>query len=240
MCARQGHGVCACPSARGGDRSDAARGRLEERIDTQVLPWYRLQVSGQTVERDQQSTATRRRSIRFHQTDGTIDEDNKRLASSAKDWRSRARTSRRAWCVVATPTCSIYRRRCFRVKICCEIYDIATKRHKNEEFRSPTAADEMLATFRRPGRRQPNEEMFLAMLAAETNTVSPLPTGCNVWRDTVLRRGSEMIRRSRAAKPVYGPLFRRPTIAAGFRIGSAGVRRPGGGLAPRGLRIAAR
>ncbi len=54
------------------------------------------------------------------------------------------------------------------------------------------------------------KKMFLAMLATETNTFSPLPTGWNNWRDTVLRRSqANTIRRSRVVKPSTRPLFSR-------------------------------
>jgi microcystin degradation protein MlrC len=35
------------------------------------------------------------------------------------------------------------------------------------------------------------KKVFLAMLATETNTFSPMPTGWNIWRDTLLRRRTE-------------------------------------------------
>jgi microcystin degradation protein MlrC len=49
--------------------------------------------------------------------------------------------------------------------------------------------------------------MFLAMLATETNTFSPLPTGWNVWRDTVLRRRAEHHPTVSRRQAVYTPLF---------------------------------
>jgi microcystin degradation protein MlrC len=51
--------------------------------------------------------------------------------------------------------------------------------------------------------------MFLAMLATETNTFSPLPTGWNVWRDTVLRHRAEHHPTVSRRQNVYAPLFDR-------------------------------
>ena len=46
------------------------------------------------------------------------------------------------------------------------------------------------------------------MLATETNTFSPIPTGMNVWRDTMLRRTSEFDEPTISTKQkVYRPLF---------------------------------
>lgn len=53
------------------------------------------------------------------------------------------------------------------------------------------------------------KRMFLAMLATETNTFSPLPTGWNVWRDTVLRRRAEHDPTISRRQSVYVPLFDR-------------------------------
>ncbi len=53
------------------------------------------------------------------------------------------------------------------------------------------------------------KKIFLAMLATETNTFSPLPTGWNNWRDTVLRRRSEQDPTISRRQTVYGPLFSR-------------------------------
>src|SRR4029450_1380794 len=53
------------------------------------------------------------------------------------------------------------------------------------------------------------KKVFLAMLATETNTFSPLPTGWNNWRDTVLRRRAEQEPTISRRQTVYGPLFRR-------------------------------
>ena len=53
------------------------------------------------------------------------------------------------------------------------------------------------------------KRVFLAMLATETNTFSPLPTGWNNWRDTVLRRRLEHDPTISRRQTVYGPLFRR-------------------------------
>jgi microcystin degradation protein MlrC len=53
------------------------------------------------------------------------------------------------------------------------------------------------------------KKLFMAMLATETNTFSPLPTGWNVWRDTVLRRRSEHHPTVSRRQNVYGPLFSR-------------------------------
>ena len=51
--------------------------------------------------------------------------------------------------------------------------------------------------------------LFLAMLATETNTFSPLPTGWNNWRDTVLRRRREHDPTISRRQSVYAPLFAR-------------------------------
>jgi len=53
------------------------------------------------------------------------------------------------------------------------------------------------------------KKLFLAMLATETNTFSPLPTGWNVWRDTVLRRRKEHDPTISRGQTVYAPLFAR-------------------------------
>ncbi len=53
------------------------------------------------------------------------------------------------------------------------------------------------------------KRIFLAMLATETNTFSPLPTGWNNWRDTVLRRRSEHDPTISRRQTVYQPLFSR-------------------------------
>ncbi len=53
------------------------------------------------------------------------------------------------------------------------------------------------------------KRVFLAMLATETNTFSPLPTGWNNWRDTLLRRRLEHDPTISRRQTVYGPLFRR-------------------------------
>jgi microcystin degradation protein MlrC len=52
-------------------------------------------------------------------------------------------------------------------------------------------------------------KIFLAMLATETNTFSPLPTGWNVWRDTVLRHRKEHDPTISRRQTVYAPLFAR-------------------------------
>ena len=51
--------------------------------------------------------------------------------------------------------------------------------------------------------------LFLAMLATETNTFSPLPTGWNVWRETLLRRRSEHKETITRRQSAYAPLFAR-------------------------------
>jgi microcystin degradation protein MlrC len=53
------------------------------------------------------------------------------------------------------------------------------------------------------------KKMFLAMLATETNTFSPLPTGWNNWRDTVLRHRKEHDPTVSRRQSVYAPLFAR-------------------------------
>ena len=53
------------------------------------------------------------------------------------------------------------------------------------------------------------KKMFLAMLATETNTFSPLPTGWNNWRDTVLRHRREHDPTVSRRQSVYAPLFAR-------------------------------
>ena len=53
------------------------------------------------------------------------------------------------------------------------------------------------------------KKVFLAMLATETNTFSPLPTGWNNWRDTVLRRRKEHDPTISRRQSVYAPLFAR-------------------------------
>jgi len=53
------------------------------------------------------------------------------------------------------------------------------------------------------------KKLFMAMLATETNTFSPLPTGWSVWRDTVLRRRAEHHPTVSRRQNVYGPLFSR-------------------------------
>ena len=53
------------------------------------------------------------------------------------------------------------------------------------------------------------KKIFLAMLATETNTFSPLPTGWNIWRDTVLRRRKEHDPTISRRQTVYAPLFAR-------------------------------
>jgi microcystin degradation protein MlrC len=53
------------------------------------------------------------------------------------------------------------------------------------------------------------KKLFFAMLATETNTFSPLPTGWSVWRDTVLRRRAEHDPTISRRQAVYAPLFGR-------------------------------
>jgi microcystin degradation protein MlrC len=53
------------------------------------------------------------------------------------------------------------------------------------------------------------KKLFLAMLATETNTFSPLPTGWNVWRETLLRRRAEHDPTISRRQSVYAPLFAR-------------------------------
>ena len=65
----------------------------------------------------------------------------------------------------------------------------ATKRYKTEELQLRPAARRNVGALCRQAAISSHamKKLFLAMLATETNTFSPLPTGWNVWRDTVLR-----------------------------------------------------
>ena len=104
--------------------------------------------SGQTVDRDQQSTAARRRSVQFRKTRRL--HRRRRISgsrSSAKAWalpRENISTS----CVhsSATPTCWICRRHSLRARICWERCWRATKRQRRRN-QVATVRDEMLALF---------------------------------------------------------------------------------------------